>query len=117
MIRADRPVLPCPACGFVVVSEGYGGYEICDICGWEDDPVQLANPTSGGGANQESLAEAQAAAMRIVPLGVDEHLGFQRDSGWRPLSPSEIQLADARKQAEHWHTDGITDPAAAYWRT
>jgi uncharacterized Zn finger protein (UPF0148 family) len=49
----------CPACGFRVFARGYGSYEVCPICDWEDDGVQLANPTSGGGANAESLADMQ----------------------------------------------------------
>lgn len=36
-----------------------GGYEICAICDWEDDPFQSENPDRGGGANVESLNEAR----------------------------------------------------------
>ncbi len=34
-------------------------YEICPICRWEDDPVQLADPWFAGGANHSCLLEAQ----------------------------------------------------------
>ncbi|WP_422754974.1 CPCC family cysteine-rich protein [Micromonospora sp. WMMD708] len=27
---------PCPCCGFLTLGER-GGYEICDVCFWEDD--------------------------------------------------------------------------------
>jgi hypothetical protein len=37
-----------------------GEYEICEICGWEDDPVQSADPDYAGGANEESLNECRA---------------------------------------------------------
>jgi hypothetical protein len=48
----------CPACRFMTLSEAPPGtYEICDICGWEDDPVQFADPDYRGGANQPSLNE------------------------------------------------------------
>ncbi|EGN7764477.1 hypothetical protein ISN88_004608, partial [Escherichia coli] len=36
-------------------------YEICPICGWEDDPVQSADPDFSGGANSPSLNEAKRA--------------------------------------------------------
>jgi hypothetical protein len=36
-----------------------GAYEVCEVCGWEDDPVQAADPDYAGGANKESLNEAR----------------------------------------------------------
>ena len=47
----------CPVCADTVFSEN-ASYEICDICGWEDDPVQLGQPDLAGGANKLSLNEA-----------------------------------------------------------
>lgn len=51
-------LFPCPCCGFETISE-IGTYEICEVCNWEDDPIQSANPDYRGGANEESLSEAQ----------------------------------------------------------
>ncbi len=35
----------CPACGFKTLEgDWFGTYDICGVCGWEDDHVQLANP-------------------------------------------------------------------------
>ena len=46
-----------------------GSYEICNICGWEDDESQETDPTTWGGANELSLNEAkdywQATGKRI----------------------------------------------------
>jgi hypothetical protein len=36
-------------------------YEICDVCYWQNDPVQLRNPDYKGGANVMSLNEARKA--------------------------------------------------------
>jgi Cysteine-rich CPCC len=36
-----------------------GTYDICNECGWEDDPVQFNDPEYRGGANSESLREAR----------------------------------------------------------
>ena len=51
-------LLPCQCCGSRVLSEA-GTYEVCDVCHWEDDPVQSANPLYAGGANKVSLSEAR----------------------------------------------------------
>lgn len=48
----------CPVCGQYRFTEKY---DICDICGWENDPVQLADETFAGGANEMSLTEAREA--------------------------------------------------------
>ena len=53
-------MFPCPCCGYEVFSEPPGSYEICPICYWEDDIVQLAFPEMAGGANCCSLIEGQA---------------------------------------------------------
>lgn len=49
---------PCPCCGRPTLDE-LGAYEICEVCGWEDDPVQSSDPAYAGGANKESLNEAK----------------------------------------------------------
>ena len=38
-----------------------GEYDICGVCSWENDPIQLNNPDFQGGANQMSLNEAKRA--------------------------------------------------------
>jgi hypothetical protein len=48
----------CPCCGNKTLSE-VDVYEICDICGWEDDPTQRNDPEFEGGANNESLSQAR----------------------------------------------------------
>lgn len=51
---------PCPCCGFFTLDEKPPGtYDICPLCGWEDDPVQHDDPTYRGGANHESLIECR----------------------------------------------------------
>jgi len=84
---------PCPACGFLVFSGPPGIYEICQVCGWEDDHVQLAHPMMRGGANSESLLEAQEAALLRYPLSMREFDGETRDQYWRPLTSDEAEVA------------------------
>ena len=47
----------CPVCGKAYVEE----YDICEVCNWENDPVQLYKPDLAGGANKMSLHQAQKA--------------------------------------------------------
>ena len=55
LLAVDRT---CPVCGNYSFEEK-GAYEICPICGWEDDPVQRREPDFEGGANTLSLNEAR----------------------------------------------------------
>lgn len=48
----------CPCCKKRCLGSE-GEYEICDICGWEDDPLQSKDPDFAGGANKLSLNEAR----------------------------------------------------------
>ncbi|WP_420493082.1 CPCC family cysteine-rich protein [Serratia fonticola] len=54
----ENELYPCPCCGKNTIGE-LGSYEICTVCGWEDDPVQSEDPDFAGGANTPSLNEAK----------------------------------------------------------
>ena len=57
---------PCPCCGCLTLGEEPSGtFEICDVCGWEDDDVQLKDPSFEGGANAVSLNEARENFKRF----------------------------------------------------
>ncbi|HDS1675530.1 TPA: CPCC family cysteine-rich protein [Stenotrophomonas maltophilia] len=107
--------LPCPSCGFLTLEDCYGSFAICPICDWEDDGVQLANPTSAGGANGESLAQAQQNAVSRLPLGVQVASGFRRGNSWRPLSSAEIGRYEALRGGKHWHSKAVSHEGDAYW--
>ena len=47
--------IPCPVCGKTHVAE----YDICDVCGWENGPVQLFKSNLPGGANEMSLQQVK----------------------------------------------------------
>ncbi|MCH1429136.1 MAG: hypothetical protein L7U87_00085 [Chlamydiales bacterium] len=50
----------CPCCGYLTLSdEAPGSYEICEVCGWEDDILQYQEIDYKGGANTMSLREAR----------------------------------------------------------
>jgi hypothetical protein len=70
---------PCPCCGSASFPEPPGSNEICKVCSWEDDPVQLRFPLMAGGANRRSLYAAQRAFIAANGIAKD------RDPFWRPL--------------------------------
>lgn len=107
--------LPCPCCGFLTLKCEYGSYDICQICGWEDDAVQLANPTSEGGANLDSLAQAQAFFLKKYPPTVQFTDGVRRGFGWRPLDANDIEVADTHRVVQHWHTVAVRWESETYW--
>lgn len=97
------------------MEEEYGSFAICELCGWEDDGVQLANPTTEGGANKKSLAEAQEAALAKYPAHVQLAKGNRRSTKWRPLRPEEIEAANARKAEKYWFARAVVAEHDAYW--
>ena len=57
--------LMCPCCGSYPFSER-NSYEICPVCGWEDDPLQRRDESVSGGANAMSLREAREEFRRKI---------------------------------------------------
>jgi hypothetical protein len=50
----------CPCCRYLTLDER-GAWEICDVCGWEDDGQDDQDPdrVRGGPNGRESLTEAR----------------------------------------------------------
>jgi pantoate--beta-alanine ligase len=99
---------PCPCCGYKTLTEvASGTYDICPVCFWEDDPVQLDDPDFAGGANRPSLREAQRIFDRIgaieprlkedvrAPLPTEA-----RDANWTPLR-SEMRVLASVDDVRH----------------
>ena len=50
----------CPCCGcYTFKDKPDGNYDICPVCYWEDDPIQLIDEDYEGGANKVSLNQAR----------------------------------------------------------
>lgn len=50
----------CPCCGYYTFDKKVGGtFDICPVCYWEDDNVQLENTEYPNGANPVSLNQAK----------------------------------------------------------
>ena len=106
---------PCPACGFLVFEEPVGSFDICAICGWEDDPVQLRFPSTPTGANSTSLIEWQNELSSEVRHAAQEHLGIRKDPRWYPLSSVNHQLEEPKDDKSYFDA-AAEDPPGYYWR-
>jgi hypothetical protein len=112
----------CACCGYRTLPEGAGNYEICPVCWWEDDPVQMASPLLRGGANAVSLVEAQLyfissgfsdprfTAHVRAPAGTEE-----ADPAWRPWESRRDLQGDATLLGGADHFNATCEPGAPYW--
>lgn len=115
---------PCPCCGYRV-HDSPCSHEICPVCYWEDDPVRLRWPQYRGGANRESLLEAQcnfqnigAAAARTSRLTRSPADGEILDPGFRPADPEVDDFEALDDQASAWPSNrtALYWWRPAYWR-
>jgi hypothetical protein len=61
----------CPCCGYYTFeNKPDSSYDICKVCFWEDDPIQLEDPAYEGGANKVSLSQARE---NFKEFGACEH--------------------------------------------
>jgi len=116
-VMVESNTYPCPACGFLVFDEPPGSYAICDVCGWEDDHVQLSHPTMRGGANRESLLEWQRNILKDVPQQITDYQGFRREPSWRPLTDLDC-APDALTPTDGfiYFEAAVAESPAYYWQ-
>lgn len=57
----------CPVCGKYIF-EFHGSFDICPVCGWEDDNLQEKRLDFDGGANLMSLNQARQAYKEGRPV-------------------------------------------------
>lgn len=116
-VRQKQGLYPCPACGFEVFADAIGSYDICPICGWEDDGVQYRYPDLIGGANGTCLYEWQIKTVAGIPLDVREKSGFTRDQAWRPLTENEARSREEIPKTGFDYFQAIdADMPDYYWR-
>lgn len=83
----------CPCCGYKTFrAQPSGSYDICQVCFWEDDLIQLEDPELEGGANRVSLKQGQ---RNFIEFGACEREMIknvrrptkdeQRDENWKPI--------------------------------
>lgn len=117
--RSTRPDFPCPCCGYLTLSEPPGSHEVCAVCFWEDDAVQVFDPSFRGGANVPSLMECQASfascgacEARFVGSVRPATPGEARDPEWRPATTDDLRGARAPRELSDAERE---QPAAWYY--
>ncbi|MCB1186910.1 hypothetical protein KDL29_07055 [bacterium] len=100
---------PCPACGFNTLEEICGSFEICRICGWENDPVQLFQLDYRGGANSSSMIEWQQELICDHPADQKAWGEWLRASDWRPINAVDVAKGPAMK--ERYVADALNAPS------
>ncbi len=95
-----------------------GSYDICKVCFWEDDVVQLRWPTYPGGAIRPSLAESQSNFGRFGAMEerfvrhVRPSLDTEPiDDGWGPIDLDRDSFEKPLDKERDW-PDDLT---ALYW--
>ncbi len=111
---------PCVCCGHLTVDEPPCSYQICPVCGWEDDDVQLRWPDWAAGANRTSLVEAQRnfADFGACDVRSLEHVrppedGEPLDRSWRPIDPERDHFEPQAIQLAAWPDDRTV---LCWWR-
>ena len=109
---------PCPCCGHLVYAEPPGSDDICMLCFWEDDALQLRFPELGDQTNWVPLAEAQRNYAKYGAIE-ERFAGDVRkptaadalDAEFRPIEPSDSF------EAVPSDAEGPSDPTHLYyWR-
>ena len=83
----------CPCCGHMTLPEQPPGTdEICPVCYWHDDRIQFLDPHYEGGANDESLREAQQNFLEFGAFSARFRGNVRaprsdepRDPQWKPV--------------------------------
>ena len=84
----------CLCCGYKTLDDiSPGSHLICEICFWEDDPVQYEDTEFEGGANTVSLKQAQ---RNFATFGCTEErfLSHVRQPSHRDIRDPEWQLLE-----------------------
>jgi hypothetical protein len=112
----------CPCCGYIVFSEAPGSYDVCHVCFWEDDDVQLADPWFPGGANKPNLIESQKHYKKYGAMGkefVKNVKGPQKkdmkDASWREVIDSDRDFTTTPREIYQHGTPKDIKKAFYYW--
>ncbi len=105
----DKPNHPCPACGFLVFTALNEQSEICPICGWQNDVLDLQELYEPAGPNKVSLEQAQINFVRIGAKSATSLSSVRRpndcdyrDPNWRPVDKTKDKPKAIDVNSEHF---------------
>lgn len=104
----------CPGCGYRVFDGPPGTHDICPVCDWQDDDVQLRFPASNCGANVPGLVGHQAKVLPIAALPKRSQ-DLERDPNWRPLEPHDLVGRGEGPQSGLEYFQSIDDKQPDYY--
>ena len=101
---------PCVVCGHYSFDGPPETYDICSVCGWEDDSVQAKHPRMKGGANGGSIFDYQKDYLcwEVNPM--------ERDPDWRLLEKDEASLPSNLESELDYSLDYYAGGPPYYWR-
>jgi ribonuclease HII len=86
-IEVNTQRFACPCCGNLTIPvEPPGSFSVCEVCWWEDDPIQFADPNYEGGANAPSLNQARVL-FRSIGVSDPKLKGHERAPREEELPP------------------------------
>ena len=117
-----KTLYTCPCCGYRTLSDSPGSYEICHVCFWEDDQIQVLDPWFAGGANKPSLVEAQKNFARIGACDENGKTfvkgilpGDEKDPEWRPATEADRGFVKKPRDIAEQEWSNLN--AWYYWRS
>jgi hypothetical protein len=100
---------PCPCCGYFMFAEGPGSFEICDICFWQDDLIDLEEMYEPWGPNRVSLEDGQknfadfgATEKRFLEHVRSVNTNDVKEPKWRMLDRSKDNPKDINPEATNF---------------
>jgi len=101
----------------MMFAEPPGSYDLCKVCDWEDDHVQLAFPQAGG-ANDPLVVCQMRFLAALSERRLNEFLakGYTRCPAWRPLQQSDLSQVDKPPSSglEYFEATATVEPRY-YW--
>lgn len=115
--KNNHKFFTCPSCGFPTLNER-GGYDICNICDWEDDGQDDSHADKIlGGPNRISLTESRLKIGRELKLLADSLHGdiiTEPVQFFSILNKHEESMQTAEEKIKN--DSDINDPVWQNWR-
>ena len=108
-MNISKELYTCICCGYKTLYDDTG-YNICVLCGWEDDPLNWDNPRNSGGPNgKDNLYKQQKAIIRHgfpytwKEFRDEEGYGddFEIDKHWEPFQENYHDIRNNQPKSRH----------------